>query len=230
MKNQLIFLRYELKYLINEEQYTAIIGEIKSRTHPDEYGESSILSLYYDTDDSLLIRRSIEHPSYKEKLRLRSYGVPDEAKDVFVELKKKYDGVVYKRRIKLPAADAVDYLSGERQLTHTQISDEIDYFKKFYKGLRPAMLLCYDRVAYYGDGGLRITFDSNICWRDDDLDLQKGGYGEALLDTGERIMEIKTGGAIPMWLTKLLSEYRIYKTTFSKYGSAYTQAKKAKGR
>lgn len=211
-----VFRRYELKYVLTPAQYEAVLARAAARLRPDEYGRTAIQSLYYDTDDFRLIRRSIEKPEYKEKLRLRSYGLAEADDKVFLELKKKCSGVVYKRRIETtPRALANGETNGG------QIGREIDYFEKFYGDLSPKALLIYDREAYFGEGDLRVTFDHNVRYRTEELTLGTGLYGTPLFSRGEVLMEIKTGAAIPLWLTKILSEERIYKTSFSKYGTAY---------
>lgn len=223
MSEQMIFERHELKYMISPDQLAIIKDAIKEHMVADKHGESTICSLYFDTPSAQLIRRSIEHPLYKEKLRLRSYGVATADTNVFVELKKKYKKVVYKRRITLKEKDAMRYLLNDEIDTHTQITDEIDYFKKYYTGIAPAMLLSYKRQAYYSatDHNFRITFDSEVLWRDYDLSLSKGVYGTPILRPDQILMEVKTKDAIPIWMAKILSDNHIYKTSFSKYGTAY---------
>ena len=223
MKDQMIFKRYEMKYMISIEQLALIKEAFKEYMIADVHGKNTICSLYYDTPDFRLIRRSIEKPVYKEKLRVRSYGVAGPDTFVFVELKKKYKSVVYKRRISLPEKDATAYLSTGALKNKTQITNEIDYALKFYERLAPAMLLCYDREAYYAKDNheFRVTFDTNVLWRDYDLSLNKGIYGTPILQPDQVIMEVKTADSIPLWMVKLLSENHIYKTSFSKYGTAY---------
>ena len=218
-----IFKRYELKYILSAEQYRFIKKEMENYMRGDKYGESDICNLYCDTPDFLLIRRSVEKPFYKEKLRLRSYGVAKQGTDVFVEIKKKYDSVVYKRRIATDENNALDMVSGIREID-SQIGREISYFTKLYKGIAPKMFISYRREAFYGreDKEFRITFDRSILWRTDDLSLSSGIYGSPVLPENKILMEIKTAAAIPMWLVKVLSEHKIYKTSFSKYGTAYT--------
>ena len=211
-----VFQRYELKYVLTPEQYVAVIERTSAHLRPDEYGRTTIQSLYYDTDDFRLIRRSIEKPEYKEKLRLRSYGLAGPADKVFMELKKKCCGIVYKRRIETTADELAN--GGE---SNGQIAKEIDYFRSFYGDLKPKALLIYDREAYFGDGDLRVTFDHNVRYRTENLTLDAGLNGTPLFMRGEVLMEIKTGTAIPLWLTKILTEEKIYKTSFSKYGTAY---------
>lgn len=223
MSNQMIFKRYELKYMINKAQYELIKKEMVPYMMPDAYGRSSILSLYFDTPDYLLIRRSLEHPVYKEKLRLRSYGTADDDSLVFVELKKKYDSVVYKRRIAMTEQHAMDYLLYANPAPDSQITREINYFRDFYENLQPSVLLSCQREAFYSkcDHDFRITFDNNILWRNYDLSLCKEIYGMPLLKNDQILMEVKTSDAIPLWLVQILSREKIYKTTFSKYGEAY---------
>ena len=223
MKDQMIFKRYEVKYLISAAQLEIIKEAWKEYMIADVHGKSTICSLYYDTPDFRLIRRSMEKPVYKEKLRVRSYGVANPDTLVFVELKKKYKSVVYKRRISLPEKDATEYLSTGILKDKTQITNEIDYALKFYEHLAPSMLLSYDREAYYAKDNheFRVTFDSNVLWRDYDLSLDKGIYGTPILQPDQFIMEVKTADSIPLWMVKLLSDNHIYKTSFSKYGTAY---------
>ncbi len=224
MSFQTIFKRYELKYLLTNEQKERVLSAMAPYMETDKYGKTTIRNLYFDTDTFLLIRRSIENPVYKEKLRIRSYGKATDNSTVFVELKKKYKHIVYKRRISLPDNEATAWLSGKRHPeNHTQIADEIDYFMKLYGTLRPTVFLSYDREAYYAKGkaDFRITFDDNILCRQEDLSLQSDIYGKRILPEGKVLMEIKCSGGIPLWMTDVLSKEKIYKTSFSKYGTAY---------
>lgn len=220
---QAVFRRYELKYLLTAKQAERMTAAIAPYMKADAYGKTTIRNLYFDTDTYLLIRRSIEKPLFKEKLRLRSYARADENDTVFAELKRKCEGIVYKRRQALCVSDAMDWLCGGTSHTDTQISREIDYFLSFYKNLHPTVFLSYDRTAYYSknDDGFRVTFDTNILARRDDLSLGADVYGTQLLSDGTVLMEIKCYGSIPMWMVKILSAERIYKTPFSKYGEAY---------
>jgi hypothetical protein len=220
--NTYVFKRYELKYLLTAEQYAAFLKKAEEHIAADEYGETTIQSLYYDTGNFLLIRRSLEKPKYKEKLRLRSYGLADANKKVFLELKKKYDGIVYKRRITLKEGEAEDLLQGGGYSGGGQIGKEIAYFRDFYGDLKARMLILYDRTAYAEEGSdLRITFDKNIRYRTERLTLHEGLDGIRLHPDGKVLMEIKTGMPYPMWLVRLLDEFKIYKISFSKYGEAY---------
>jgi len=218
------FKRYELKYLITDEQRARIEHAMAVYVDPDEYGESTVISLYYDTPDYRLIRRSIENPVYKEKLRLRSYGTASPEDRVFLELKKKYDKVVYKRRIALKECEAEHYMAGECGLpVSSQIGNEIEYFRTYYGLLEPRMAISCDRTAYFSkeDADLRLTFDRNILWRDEDLTLSVSAQGQPLLVPGTSLMELKTAYALPLWLSHLLCENALYRTGFSKYGLAY---------
>lgn len=224
MAYQQIFKRYELKYLLTREQKQILLDAMHSYMIPDNYGRTTIRNIYYDTDNYRLIRHSIEKPLYKEKLRLRSYRQCGGDKDIFVELKKKYNGVVYKRRIPLAHKDAVSWLNGEFNYTNpNQIQGEIQYFRDFYQTLHPTVFLSYDREAFFAKDNrdLRITFDENILSRQSDLSFSAPVGGTSLLDAGYVLMEIKTGGGIPLWLTDTLTRQHIYKTSFSKYGTAY---------
>lgn len=222
--NEAIFQRWELKYLVNERQRTFLEEAFRSRMTPDFHGESTICNIYYDTPDFRLIRQSLEKPVYKEKLRMRSYGPAAADQTVFLELKKKYQGIVYKRRIEIPQQAAVNFLRGDAPLpTDSQIGREIAYTAKFYGNLVSAVHLSYDRQAFFAndDPGVRATFDRNICWRTEELSLTAQPGGEELLRPCQSLMEIKTGSAIPLWLVELLDAQNIRQVTFSKYGRAY---------
>ena len=218
-----VFRRREQKYLMSAEQAEAVKEAMARNMLPDRYFISAIRNIYYDTPDFRLIRRSIEKPEYKEKIRLRSYGDARDDSKVFLELKKKYRGIVYKRRLALRTADAVAYMADlDKSLGDTQIGREIDYFKRFYAELYPAVYLSYDRLSWRShDGELRITMDTNIRYRTEDVDLRSPCYGTDLLEPGQALMEIKAPGAMPLWLASLLSEQKIRQTSYSKYGSAY---------
>lgn len=222
---QLSFRRVEKKYLLTREQYRQVRAAMREYLELDDYPKSTICNVYYDTPDYLLISRSLEKPVYKEKFRLRSYGVPEETGKVFMEIKKKYDGVVYKRRVRASELDAVNFMRGgpEPKVNNRQIMNEIEWFCKSYPKLQPGMFLAYDRYAFRGkeDPELRVTFDWNIRFRTEKMNLVFGDYGESLFDDDLCVMEIKIPGAAPMWLTQILSALEIYPTSFSKYGRCY---------
>ena len=221
---QCCFKRYEKKYLLTQEQYRSMLRGMAFYMCPDEHPRYTIGNVYYDTPDFALIRASLEKPVYKEKLRMRSYGVPTDDGTVFVELKKKFDGVVYKRRVTMGAADAVGWLDGGGG-HESQIGREIAYFLQSYRPA-PAVYIAYDREAYAGreQNELRITFDTNLRARAHAVDLRAGDRGGLILPAETILMEIKIPGAAPLWLARLLSENRIVSTSFSKYGAWYRQA------
>lgn len=217
-----VFRRHEIKYLLSEEQYLALRARMEGRCLPDAYPKSRIRNLYFDTPDWRIIRASMERPVYKEKLRLRSYRKAEKGTKVFLEIKKKYHSVVYKRRISLPEEDAERFIAGRGDLPPSQIAREIKAFVRTYPNLSPAVFLSYDREAFRENGtDLRITFDRNIRFRWEDLSLCSEAYGERVLPEGKVLMELKTCEAIPLWLVSFLTAESLYKTHFSKYGAAY---------
>lgn len=225
MSYQNIFKRYELKYMLTSEQKERVLSAMEPYMALDKYGKTTIRNLYFDTDSYRLIRRSIEKPDYKEKLRIRSYSQATPDTPVFVELKKKFDGVVYKRRVELPEKEALSWVCGKEHCKESsQIVNEIDYFMDYYENLHPTVFLSYDREAYYTKikSDFRVTFDDNILCRQTELSLTEPPYGESILPEGMVLMEIKCGGGIPLWMARTLSREHIYKTPFSKYGTAYT--------
>ncbi|MBE6616649.1 MAG: polyphosphate polymerase domain-containing protein [Ruminococcaceae bacterium] len=224
MEYQNVFKRYEIKYLISQEQKRIVLEAMEQKMALDKYGRTTIRNIYFDTDSYRLIRRSIEKPAYKEKLRIRSYCKAQPNSTVFVELKKKYKSVVYKRRVPMTESAALEWvINGNRTTEENQIAREIDYFISYYETLHPTVFLSYEREAYYSlDGSdFRVTFDDNILCRTTDLSLESDPYGTPLLPDGKIMMEVKTSGGIPLWLTKVLTQERIFKTPFSKYGNAY---------
>lgn len=280
MAYQKVFKRYEIKYLISTEQMQRILAVMEAYMTQDRFGHSTIRNIYFDTDDYILARHSIAKPDFKEKLRIRSYSRIDGDGEAFVELKRKFDKVVYKRRVELPEHLAMDWTCRRRQLTNlqretgrslsaaasvmpvsalaapatatltpavgtsvlqadmsipanpaaaslqsSQLGSEIEYFLDYYKDLRPAVFLSYDREAFKMKDGsdFRVTFDTNILARDYDLSLTSDVYGTPVLEEGKVLMELKCSGGIPLWMTEVLSQERIYKTSFSKYGTAYTR-------
>lgn len=228
-----VFNRLEKKYLIDVDTYNKFCKAIEPYMDNDKYCVNgsfySINNIYYDTDTDELIRRSIDKPPYKEKLRLRSYGVPNLEDKVFLEIKKKFDGVVNKRRTVIKLSKAYDFLDKgivptTSSYLNPQVVKELSYFIDFYKPL-PKVFLKYDRKAMFGkeDENLRITFDRNITTRRYDLRLEAGDYGDILLEDDKILLEIKTIHSFPLWLVRILSEYEIKNTSFSKYGTEYTK-------
>lgn len=219
------FERYEKKYLLNEKEYKKVLKDLIPYIEKDKYFESSICNIYYDTDASDIIINSLEKPMYKEKVRLRSYNVPGEDSTVFFEIKKKVNGVVGKRRISLKLKDFYDYQSNKKNIkVNKQILSEIEYTIKQNK-LKPKIFLAYDRNSYYAkdNNELRITFDSNIRSRTDNLKLDMGDAGKLYFDDNMYVMEIKTLNAYPLWLTRVLSSNLVYPVSFSKYGKIFTK-------
>lgn len=228
-----VFNRFEYKYKMDKETLDKALEVIEEHMTPDKYCKGrafyTIANIYYDTPDNTLIRRSLSKPIYKEKLRLRSYGVPDLNSKVYLEIKKKFNGLVNKRRTTLLLNEAYDFTqSGKlpeiREYMNVQVMNEIEYFLRLY-GVVPKVYIAYDRMAFFENGNddLRISFDTNIRTRRHDLNLEKGDYGRPLLDKNIYLMEIKTSRAIPLWLTEALTSMEIRRSSFSKYGTEYNR-------
>ncbi len=224
-KPVVVMKRYEVKYILSPEQTEFIKEKIKGHMELDQFGITSIASLYYDTPNFRLIRTSIEKPQFKEKIRLRSYGLATQDSPVFLELKRKAYGIVYKRRVQSKIPLVKKFFDGEGDIcAGGQINKEITYFRDYYNNLVPACLIIYDRMAYFEpDGDLRLTIDHNPRYRMSDLRLDKSMDGISLLPEGYTILEIKVQGAFPLWLLEILGEGKMYKNSFSKYGAAYKQ-------
>lgn len=223
MKDIMTFRRVEKKYRLTPTQKDALLALIGPRLTPDAHGRNTICSLYLDTPDHLIIRNSIIARTYKEKLRLRSYGTPTMDDLVFLEIKKKFKRVVYKRRERMTLREAMAYIEHGEKPCDSQIMREIDYAMHFYRSPKPMMLIAYEREAYFDaeNPDLRITFDTDVRARDTDCRLENGSHGEYLLPEDVILMEIKTGGAMPVWLAGALNQCSILPGKFSKYGTAY---------
>ena len=217
--------RVEMKYILTDSQVPEFVEKLKGHMEIDQYGLTSIASLYYDIPDYRLIRASIEKPPFKEKIRVRSYGLADDKSPLFLELKRKADGIVYKRRVMTNQETIDKFFNFEGDIcADGQIAREIAYFRDYYQALVPSCLIIYDRVAYFeNDGDLRLTIDYNPRYRVDNLNLSTNMEGIPLLPSGYALLEIKVQESIPLWLTTILSELKIYKNSFSKYGEAYKQ-------
>lgn len=218
-----IFKRTEKKYMLSPVQKERLLGKIGRELIPDPHGLSTVCSTYFDTPGYLLIRNSIDAVSYKEKLRLRSYGVPNGRSQVFLELKKKYNGVVYKRREIMKLCEAVQYIESGVLPRRSQIFSEIDYAMRLYKHPRPAVLIAYEREAYFVKDlpNLRLTFDSGVRYRADNPLAQYGDHGRLILPRDRILLEIKTDGAMPVSFSRALDDCGIFPISFSKYGTAY---------
>jgi hypothetical protein len=220
---QKVFQRYEKKYLLDDETYQAFRKDLDAYMTEDDFGLHTIRNIYFDTRDDELIRTSIEKPKYKEKFRVRCYGQPEDEGVCFLEIKKKYNGLVNKRRIPLHMQEAEAYLKeGIAPAKTGQIFHEVDYFLEHYD-IEPKRYIAYDRVALYGneDPEFRVTFDTNIRSRTKNLTLYSDDDTELLLSPGYHLMEVKISNAMPLWFAHLLSKYGIYNTSFSKYGMFY---------
>lgn len=216
--------------MLTAEQRQALEALMAEKMRPDKFPYSYVRSIYYDTPDRRMIRQSLQRPVYKEKLRLRCYGVATDETPVFLELKKKYKGVVYKRRISLPLREAETYMASmDARLDAGQIGREIDYVKTFYKNLEPVINLSYERLAWKGlEGDLRVTLDWNLRYTKTCMDMRQNPDGELLLPEDRALLEIKTSLGMPLWLVDFLSKNEIRKISFSKYGTVHTESVKEK--
>lgn len=164
-----IFRRVEKKYIITKQQYAFLKQFIENRMLEDEHGKSTICNIYFDTKHYDLISHSILKPVFKDKIRLRSYNVPKFDSEVFLEIKRKYNEIVVKRRIKITLKEFYDYMNNKNTIYNSQIKQELDYYFNFF-GLEPTMFLSYKRRAFYDkeNRDFRLTFDSEILARDKD--------------------------------------------------------------
>jgi SPX domain protein involved in polyphosphate accumulation len=226
-----VFNRYEKKFLIDNETYQSMKDKLLNYMEFDAHNRNrefyTISNIYYDTSDNHLIRNSLSKPKYKEKLRLRAYGIPEGNGKVYLEIKKKVWGLVNKRRTALRLNEAYEFVNSGlkpeiKEYMNRQVLNEIEYFLKIYT-LEPKLYLAYDRIGLFGkeNPDLRITFDTNIRSRRNDLILENGDHGEPLLQSDQWLMEVKAERSVPLWLSQMLSDYKVYSTSFSKYGKVH---------
>lgn len=218
-------MRVEDKYPMTKAQAEEFLRRAMPHLRPDLYPEYDIHNIYYDTPDNALIIHCLGHPQYKEKLRLRSYGDPDNGTPCFLEIKKKFKNTGIKRRISIKEREAYACMRYGKELPEkSQIASEIAYVMQG-RGLQEKMFIAYHRKAFSGieEQDLRITFDTDICFRLDQLSLRKTGKETKLTDDDEVLMEIKVMNRYPMWLTQILSDMKLYRRTFSKYGTIYSE-------
>lgn len=230
------FKRYELKFLLDSHQYRAIMPAILEHMKPDAYctdgRDYRIYNIYYDTDDSRIIRSSLDKPYHKEKLRLRSYTSPTPPDgEVFLEIKKKTGGIVHKRRASMTLREACRFVEtgeppGTSDYMNAQILREIAFFMQ-QNPIHPAAYIAYRRKAFFGktDKNFRITFDYDVRTRRQNICLDKDCSGEELLEEDHYLMEIKISDSVPLWLAGLMAREGIYRTSFSKYGTEYARSK-----
>ena len=217
---QLIFRRTEIKYILTEEQIKSLMWLVEPYLKKDKYYKSTNCSIYFDNDSRYLAIHSLEKPLYKEKVRIRSYGVPTLNDIVFLEIKKKYNGIGSKRRIPIKLSDFNNYIQTGRLDSDSEIiKAELDNCLTRYN-LKPTMFLAYDRTSYCdkNDPTFRITFDRNVRSRNADLSLEKGDFGKKFFKNGEVVMEVKALDRYPFYFVRALSKLKIYPSSFSKYG------------
>ena len=225
MSMKKVFQRKETKYLLNQTQFNKFFEELQAYMSVDQYGLHTIRSLYFDTADYQFIRHSMEKPKYKEKFRVRSYGMPTSESTVFLEIKKKMNGIVYKRRIPI-RYDAYLFwlrtggLAGD--LAESQIGHEIAWLFSKHVDLAPKVLISYDRFSLFSEveEEFRVTFDQNICYQAKDANLD-AARGKLVAPELYMLMEVKAMGAYPLWFVKLLTKHQIQKGSFSKYAQTY---------
>lgn len=234
MSMKTVFSRYEMKFIITKKQYENLLAGFGDKMEMDEYNIGgklyTIMNLYYDTPNNDLVSTGLKHEDkYRYKIRLRSYD--PQYPTAFLEIKKKVEGLVNKRRTLLYIDDVNPFLMDhvdvpESKIVKRQVIKELDIIAHNIK-LEPKVVLCYDREAFFGtraeDGDLRVTFDFNIRARRDDLDLRLGSHGERILGEDYILMEVKVDRAVPLWLARLMSENNVRKQRFSKYGTEFSQ-------
>lgn len=224
---QSIFKRFEQKYILTKEQFININDMLDKYFNKDKYFKSNIYNIYFDNDNNDMIINSIEKPIYKQKVRLRSYKEAEEKDTVFLEVKKKYKGIVYKRRVNITLKEFGNYFHRKQfPKCDQQIIKEIDYVINYFN-LHPSIFVAYDRLSYYAkdDKNFRITFDTNLRSRFNNFSLNDTNENKAFFDDEVYIMEVKSLYNLPIWFITILNENKIYPRSFSKVGNIYKKEK-----
>jgi hypothetical protein len=231
-------MRQEKKYLLKADACEKLFSLLGDALRMDERGRTRISNLYLDTPDHLLIRRSVEKPDFKEKLRVRTYGtVCDEDHSAFLEIKRKCLGTVYKRRVRMTLREARGLVEAgaiprspyqgdaARVALNRQIMRELQWALTHYGALAPTLAVGYERCAYTyraDDGSLRLTLDRDLRWCE--AAWERDGYdgrGCQLLSSGACLMELKASAPLPPSLTHALDQLELYPRSFSKVGRSY---------
>ena len=222
-----VFERKEKKYVLTRDVLESFLNSIHLHLVPDERDITRVSSLYYDTPENTLISRSLEKPVYKEKIRIRAYGDVDENSEVFVELKKKFKGIVYKRRFSCTLSEAEAFMTGNSKEETDRNYLEVKACRDRYSNLQAKMLIVTNRLALYTNDGsdIRLTIDFNPTYDSVNLDMKKDAMHLFLLDKDKCILEIKSAGALPMWMIEQMSRMQIRPQSFSKYGEAFKKSK-----
>ncbi|EOH90947.1 polyphosphate polymerase domain-containing protein [Enterococcus pallens] len=225
VKSGEIFERREKKYLMTPEKFDLLLTRLQEYMTIDEYGLHTIHTIYYDTEDLAVIRHSVDKPKFKEKMRLRSYGLATNQSTVYLELKKKVAGVTYKRRTAMTYQEAKNFLNyGVKPQEQKQIFKELDWYTQQQK-LQSTVLISYDRIAlkHKKDENFRITFDQNIRYSLEHFELDQVDQHPQIRLTTEPtvLMEVKIFEAFPLEISRLFSELQIFQGKFTKYGNVY---------
>ncbi|MCH3909997.1 MAG: polyphosphate polymerase domain-containing protein [Bacilli bacterium] len=235
LNTKVSFCRIENKYVIKSDVVPFFEEELKKHMEVDPYalndGHYQVNTIYFDDASDNVVARSISHPDYKEKLRLRSYGGTHPI--FFIEFKNKFGDQVYKVRIILSEEEYENIVfhnvmpSKNGEYAHDRFIDLLDDFSNRHGGITPKSLIQYERSALINkpdDQYLRATIDSNLIYRRDDFTINKLG-GKPLVPSSSRILEVKIERALPLWLAHLLNQYGIYRDRFSKYGASFIETR-----
>ncbi len=236
------YSRYELKYVITEEQRHRLAEFLLDYMQPDVMGDDlgryNITSLYYDTAEYKAYWDKIEGHKFRRKVRVRVYGnqTITEETPSFAEIKQRRNKTLQKKRVKMPLAAAQALCGAGRTIetatataTEQAVIEEIQYLY-YTLQLQPACVVSYDRQAFNGsqfDPGLRVTFDVNLRGRTYDLNLLSSGHAENhfFIPPGWCILEIKVNYRVPLWLTDIIAQQRCTLRRVSKYCAALEQSK-----
>ncbi len=225
------FKRYEKKYILTKDMYLKMQELIAPYMEKDDFSKKEpylIRNIYLDTPNKDLIRISCDKPVFKEKIRIRKYGTYNDNIDkYFLEIKRKYDGIVYKRRVCLNKEELHDFtvkgiIPARSSSLEVQILNELKYTFALYEPI-PISFICYKRIAYISkeDSAFRLTFDFDLYSRHDDFSFDNEYHETYLLKDDSVLMEVKVPLSIPIWFSRILSLVGAVPSSFSKYGTDY---------
>lgn len=224
----LVFNRFEKKYVLSIDVYHEILDKLLLKMNLDKNNVDEFMkvqSIYFDTDNNDYIRNSISKPYYKEKIRIRGYNFIDSDSELFLEVKRKIDGKVNKRRTNIKLSDIDNLIENNtieynNEYMNKQVLNEINYILN-RDHLLPKLFVSYERCALVDNhSDLRITFDKNITGSSNKISFNIK-TDQQLLNSKLMIMEVKTCYGMPRWLLEIIENNDIKKASFSKYGTSY---------
>lgn len=223
------FLRYEFKYILNDETRENIENELSFFMHLDPFVEKFenkkylVRSLYFDDPYNSFYYEKTDGLMHRQKFRIRTYST-NYNKDIpiMLELKGRYNNFVYKHRTSLEHNNEntsdIFHLLSQLEKNDNQVSKQFIY-DRYRKKIKPIMLIDYQRRAYQSkyDYEFRITFDGELYGTQTTKLFPKDDLYKRKLIDGYTIMEVKFRKHVPPWFHRIMIKYQLNRISISKY-------------